>query len=216
MDSLAGRRVPPALGPLAAAAGWLLAAAFGCAGAASTPAPDPLRYRLADSGSHWDVSGSDPVLEDLQPRYPEFFALVLDPARSEEPNLLELRDDLEREPASRRNYDALNALAIGYFEINYRAGVRRGEMGFISGGFRAAQIAAVPWRAYGELEEGALRDAILDFFADAARGEKLGSAATRGRLTAVVESLARKEQDPARLERIEAIAAELRAASEIR
>jgi hypothetical protein len=201
---------------LAAAAGWLLALGLGCVGAASLPAADPLRYRLADSGTHWDVSGADRVLEDLQPRYPEFFAVVLDPAHSEEPNLLELRDDLEREPASRRNYDALNALAIGYFEINYRAGARRGEMAFISGGFRAAKIAAVPWRAYGELEEGRLRDAILDFFADAARGEKLGSAETRGRLTRVVESLARKEQDPARLDRIETIAAELRAASELR
>ena len=66
-------------------------------------APGPERYRLTASGSHWDVVGRDRVLEDLRPRYPGFFAVVLDPARSDEPNLLALREDLERQPTSRRN-----------------------------------------------------------------------------------------------------------------
>lgn len=201
---------------LGVAGSALLAAALACAAAPEGAGRDPLRYRLERSGTHWATAGEDRVLEDLRPRYPEFFALVLDPSRSEEPNLLELRDDLEREPASRRNYDALNALAIAYFEINYRAQAMRGEMGFISGGFRAAQLAAVPWRAYGELRDGSLRDAILDFYADAATGEKLGTAATRGRLVGIVESLAAKETDARRRARIEAIAGRLRKDPEVR
>ena len=187
----------------------LATSALACA---SSGATDPLRYRLASSGSHWDVVGADRVLDDLRPRYPDFFAVILDPARSDEPNLLPLREDLEQRPTSRRNYDALNALAIGYFEINYRAESMRGEMGFLSGGMRVAKIAAVSWRAYGEVDDEALRDAILDFFEDAASGEKLGSAATRGRLVDVVASLAVKEEDPGRRARIEGIAARLRAA----
>lgn len=179
-------------------------------GCAVVPRHDPLRYRLAHSGSHWDVVGSDPVLADLEPRYPEFFALVLDPARSEEPRLLVLRDDLERQPTTRRNYDALNALAIAYFELNYRGEAQRGSLGFISSGFRAAKIAAVPWRAYGDIVDPRLRDAILDFYEDAATGEKLGSAATGARLAPIVASLERKEPEAGRRARIQAIAARLR------
>jgi hypothetical protein len=192
--------------------GLLLALALACA---AGPSADPLRYRLARSGSHWDVVGRDRVLEDLRPRYPDFFAVVLDPSRSDEPNLLRLREDLESRPTSRRNFDALNALAIAYFEIVYRAESQRGEMGFLSGGFRLAKIAAVPWRAYGDVEDPRLRDAILDFYDDAASGEKLGSMASRGRLAEVVQSLADKEGDPHRRARIEAIASRMRAARPI-
>ena len=42
---------------------------------------DPLRYRLSDSGDHWDVSGSDRVFQDLQPLYAEFFDVIFDPRR---------------------------------------------------------------------------------------------------------------------------------------
>jgi len=171
----------------------------------------PERYRLAGSGTHWDVVGEDRVLEDLKPRYPGFFEIVLDPSRSDEPDLLALREDLEREPADRRNYDALNAVAIAYFEMNYRGeAARRGnDLRFLSAGFSAAKLVAVPWRAYGEVESPHLRDAILDFFADIATGEKLGTARTRGRITRIVASLEKKESDPARLERIRALVAEL-------
>ena len=181
----------------------------GCAGGGA--GPDPLRYRLGSSGSHWDVAGHDPVLEDVRPRYPEFFEVVLDPARSQEPDVRRIRLDLERKPVDRRNYDALNALAMGYFELNYRSEASRhsGEVGFLSAGFRSASLLAIPWRAYGEIEDGPLRDAILDFFEDAGTSRKLGAQATAGRLARVVASLARKEPDPARRARIEALAAQL-------
>jgi len=163
-----------------------------------------MAYRLADSGSHWDVAGRDPVLEDLRPRYPEFFAIVSDPERQEEPPLQKLRADLEHRPVDRRNFDALNALAIGYFELNYRSEAMRDApgMGFLSAGFRSAHLLAVPWRAYGEIDDPSLRDAILEFFEDAGTGDKLGASGTAGRLSRVVASLAEKEEDPARRRRI--------------
>ena len=171
-----------------------------------------MRYRLADSGSHWDASGADRVLDDLRPRYPEFFDLILDPANGSEPNLLQIRDDLEHLPVDRRNFDALNSIAIAYFELNYRAESERGVgLGYISQSFRSAKIVAVPWRGYGETDDPELRSAILDFFEDAASGEKLGSAATASRLIRIVSSLERKESDPARTQRIRDLVSELSA-----
>lgn len=169
--------------------------------------PDPLRYRLSNSGEHWDVAGHDRVLDDLRPHYPDFFRVVLDPSRSDEADLLELRDDLERVPVDRRNYDALNAIAIAYFELNHRSEDSRNGQGleFLSAGMRAAKLVAVPWRAYGEIEDPRLRDAILDFFADVASGEKSATRRTRGRIVRVVSSLEPKEPDPTRRARIRAI-----------
>jgi len=182
-----------------------------CAGAGN--APDPLRYRLADSGSHWDRVGDDAVLEDLTPRYPEFFELVLDPSRSDEPDLLGLRDDLERSPVDRRNFDALNAVAVGYFETLFRQEAARADasadLSFLGLGFRSAKLVAVPWRAYGEIEDAALRDAILDFFEDAGSGEKQGSLAAIGRLPRIVDSLVKKEGDADRRRRIESLRDEI-------
>ncbi|MGH0037502.1 MAG: hypothetical protein ACQGVK_20940 [Myxococcota bacterium] len=192
----------------AAATGLTLALCW-VAGCPSAP-PDPMRYRLTGSGTHWDVVGDDRVLDDLRPRYPEFFALVLDPSRTEEANLLELRDDLERMPGDRRNYDALNTLAIAYFELNHRGESLRGRgLGFMSQGFRAAQLLAVPWRAYPLVDDPRLRDAILDFFDDASSGTKLASRRTAPRLTRIVSSLARHEDDPARLARIHGLVTRL-------
>jgi len=184
-----------------------LALSPGCA-----PEPAVERYRLGGSGAHWDVAGDDAVVEDLLPRYPDYFDVVLDPGAGHEPDLRRLRADLEHTPADRRNYDALNALAIGYFELNYRAQSDRGGERYLSDSFRAAQLLAVPWRAYGEVSDPALRDAILDFFADAGSGEKLETAGTAGRLVDVVSSLAAKEGDPARRARIRALALRIRAA----
>ena len=117
-----------------------------------------------------------------------------------------VRDDLERTPVDRRNYDALNAIAIAYFELNYRTQSQRGEgLGYLSQSQRTTKILAVPWRAYSEVDDGALRDAILDFFEDAGSGEKLGSAATAPRLVPLVQSLERKESDPQRSARIRSI-----------
>jgi hypothetical protein len=174
---------------------------------------DPLRYRLANSGTHWDVVGDDRVFDDLLPRYRDYFAVVLDPERSDEPPLRGLRDDLEHRPADRRNFDALNALAIGYFEFNYRGEAAREEGGvaFLTGGFRSAHILAIPWRAYGEIEDPRLRDAILDFYEDAGTGTKLGASATAGRLARIVGSLVAKEPDGGRRQRIETLAGRLEA-----
>ena len=191
---------------------WLLVGGLlGLACASPAPPPDATRYRLAGSGSHWDVVGRDRVLEDVQPRYADFFRVVLDPARSDEPPTSKIRRDLEHAPVDRRNYDALNAVAIGYFELNYRGEAARGSgsVGFMSAGFRTAKLAAIPWRAYGEIQEPALRDAILDFFEDAATGEKLGASATAGRLSPIIDSLVKKEADPARRARIEALVAHI-------
>jgi hypothetical protein len=181
---------------------------------ACAPSTDPMRYRLARSGAHWDVVAGDRVLDDLRPRYPEFFELVLDPSKTQEPNLLRLRDDLEHLPVERRNFDALNSIAIAYFELNYRAeSVRGAGLGYMSQSFRSAKIVAVPWRAYGETEDPRLRDAILDFFEDAGSGEKLGSSSTAPRLVPIVSSLERKEQDPLRLQRIHDLVTALSAES---
>jgi hypothetical protein len=172
---------------------------------------DPLRYRLANSGTRWDVAGHDHVLDDLLPRYPDYFAVALDPTRSDDPPVRQLRDDLEHRPVDRRNFDALNALAIGYFELNYRSEAFRDDRGvaFLTGGIRAAHMLAIPWRAYGEIQDPSLRDAILDFYQDAGTGAKLGASATAGRLVRIVRSLAAKESDSGRRQRIETLAGRL-------
>ena len=57
-------------------------ALFACATSQGvTPAREvnPESYRLMQSGSHWGVAGNDHVLDDLRPRYPEFFEAILDP-----------------------------------------------------------------------------------------------------------------------------------------
>jgi len=190
----------------------LAVATLGLFLACSTGA-DPMHYRLAHSGADWTASGDDPVLRDLKPRYPAFFAIVFDV--SEEPgelNLLPLRDDLERQPVDRRNYDALNAVAIGYFELNAQAESLRGtgDAEYLGGSMRVAKLVAVPWRAYREIDDAALRDAILDFFADAASGDKPASKRTSTRLGAIVDSLEPRENDPARKARIRRISAQLR------
>lgn len=178
--------------------------------AGRTGALSPERYRLARSGTHWDVVGADRVVEDLLSRYPAFFDVILDPKETREPDLRPLRDDLERSPVDRRSFDALNALAVAYFELNYRAQSDLGGSRYLADSFRAAQLLAVPWRAYGEVSEPALREAILDFFEDAATGEKLAARETAGRLASLIESLDRKESDPRRRERIRRLLARIR------
>jgi hypothetical protein len=116
---------------------------------------------------------------------------------------------LEFAPVDRRNFDALHALAIAYYEYNYQAESDRGGDLYLANSMLTARIVAVPWRAYGEVHHAGLRDAMLDFFEDAASGEKLGSATTAPRLARIVGSLAKKEDDPARHARIERIAREI-------
>ncbi len=167
----------------------------GCAGSGDTTG-----YRLGG----WDMA-SHQVPTGLQDRYPDFFSIVLDPNSGADPNLLRIRDDLERQPVTSVNYDALNATAIGYFTMNQRAESERGGPSYLGNSFSAAKLIAVPWRAYGVTDDGALREAILDFFADIAGGEKNASARTASRLARVVASLTKKERDPKRLQRIEEI-----------
>jgi len=187
---------------------WVLAFLF----VACATQSDPSRYRLAHSGSHWDVADGKRVFESVRSRYPDFFEVVLDPERGDDPDIRTLRADLEREPADRRNFDALNALAIAYFEYNYRAEAARGDgLGYLSRSFQSAKLLAIPWRSYSLQSDPGLRDAILDFFEDAGRGEKLGTAATAPRLIEIVASLEAKEADPARRARIRAIAEAIRA-----
>lgn len=193
-------RPAPAAVALIAALAIGAAALLGALACASST--EPRSYRLTESGTHWDRKGDDRVLEDVRARYPAFFEVVLDPTTGQDPNLLPLRRDLEHEPVDQRNFDALNAIAIAYFELNYRATERSNQPSYFSDSFRAAQILAIPWRAYGEVESDRLRTAILDFFEDAGTGEKLGAAHTAPRLAAIVESLEQKEEEVARRQRI--------------
>ena len=178
-------------------------------GLACAIAPDPLRYRLTDTGDHWADGEGGSVLADARARYPEYFEVILDPSAAGDPDVSSVRRDLEHAPVDRRNYDALHAVAIGYSELNYRAERDRGGELYLRDSFRAAHLLAVPWRAYSEIEDPALRDAILDFFEDAASGEKLGSAATAPRLTRIVASLEKKEPNPARAARIRRLVASI-------
>jgi hypothetical protein len=173
----------------------------------------PQRYRLAESGAEWRSSGNDEVLADLEPRYPAFFAVVLDPGRTQDLDILPLRQDLE-EGTGRAPFDALNAVAIAYFELNSRAQrgleAETGSAHYLADSFRATKLLSIPWRAYAEVENPRLRDAILDFYEDIARGEKRDAAVSAPRITRTVASLEKKEEDPARLARIRGLTARLR------
>jgi len=197
----------PALRRLFAALAALALAACATPGAA----PGPARYRLAHSGEAWSVAGEDRVFEDLRPRYPILFEQVLDPSTRGDLDLRAVRRDIEHVPVDRRNFDALNTVAISYFELNHRAQIDPGGPGYFDDSFRAAKLLGVPWKAYGLVAEPALRNAILDFFEDAGSGEKLETATTAPRLARIVASLEPKETDPARRERIRSLARSLEA-----
>ena len=184
---------------------------------ASAPAPDA--YLLAEGapagdGRRWSEMRASPLARERARAYPAFFAVVLDPAREQDPDTRPLRDDLESRPAGPHSYRALNAVAFAYFELNYRAQSDPGGRHYLADSFRAAKIVAIPWRAYGEIEDPALRHAILDFFADAASGAQEMSRSTAPRLLRVVDSLRRKEADPERIARIDAIVATLAASTQ--
>lgn len=184
----------------------------GCVGPAAGPI-DPMAYRLRDSGSGWHANGSDEVLADLEGRYPEFFAVILDAALTQEPEIRKLRHDLESPELGRERFDALNAVAIAYFELNGRAqgGLEVGGGTYLADSFRATKLLSIPWRAYREIGDPALRDAILDFYQDIAEGEKEHAAETAPRILRLVESLEKKETDPGRIDRIRGMGDALRA-----
>ena len=78
----------------------LLVSVLACASAG-----DPMRYRLAGTGTHWSDGAGRTVVADLCARYPEFFQVVLDPTNTREPDLRPLRHDIEHAPVDRRNFD---------------------------------------------------------------------------------------------------------------
>ena len=194
-----------------AASGPVFGIALAVVACAGATASDPLSYRLGGSGAHWDEVAGERVVDALVVRYPDYFDVILDPGNTREPDLRPLRDHLEKRPVDAANYDALNALAIGYLELNYRASAAPGGPTYFADSFRAAKLLAVPWRAYGEIDDGCLRNAILDFFEDAGTGGKLGTAATAPRLARIVASLEKKEDNAARSARIRGLSAQLRA-----
>ena len=172
------------------------------------------RYRLGDAGPGWSGGHQDPLTQELLARYPAYFAVILDPSSIVDPDLRPLERDLIQNPVGRDNYDALNAVAIGYFAINARTLSDLSGPGFggtyFADSFRTAQLIAVPGHAYGEISDPELRNAVLDFFEDIAAGQKRGSRATRPGLAVTVADLETKESDPARRERIRGIAERLR------
>jgi hypothetical protein len=197
---------------------WLLIALLALAAtglACASHPPDPQRYRLTESGEGWRRSGDDPVLADLEGRYPEFFVVVLDPTRTQDLDIRRVRDDLESDGNGRERFDALNAVAIAYFELNSRAqsGLlsETGGQNYLADSFRASKLLSIPWRGYGDIKDPRLRDAILDFFEDVASGEKRNSRETAPRITRTVASLEKKESDPARLDRIGSLTLQLQA-----
>jgi len=198
------------------AGSWALVAAFTAAllTACATPTANtgPGRYRLTHSGERWSEAGDDPVLDDLRPRYPVLLGQVFDASTRGDFDTRSVRRDLEHVPVDRRNFDALNAVAISYFELNHRAQADPGGAGYFDNSFRAAKLLGVPWKAYGLMADAALRDAILDFFEDAGSGEKLDTATTAPRLARIVASLEAKEADPGRRARIEGLVRSLEAA----
>jgi hypothetical protein len=175
---------------------------------ACAPSRPPVGYALVGSGANWSEAAGLPALEQ---RYPEFFGVILDPGASHEPDLRPVRRDLEHAPTDGRNYAALHAIAIAYFELNYRAEMNPRDGLYLGNSFRAAKLVAVPWRAYSIVDDPGLRDAILDFFEDIGSGDKPGTARSAARLASTVASLEAKETDPGRQQRIRQISQELAA-----
>jgi len=171
------------------------------------------RYRLTGPDPGQDGSADGTLLEELRSRYPVLLRQVFDPDLRGDLDLRAVRRDLEHVPVDRRNFDALNAVAISYFELDQRARLDPGGPAYFDHSFRAAKLLAVPWRAYGAVAEPALRGAILDFFEDAGADGKRHGAATAARLGPIVTSLEAQEDDPGRRARIRSLARSLGSAA---
>lgn len=191
------------------AAGVALVCSLAVACSTPTATTGAARYRLAGTGETWRGAEDDQLFADLHRRYPAFFRQVLDPNQRGDLDIRPIRRDLEHSPVDRRNFDALNAVALSYFELNHRAETDPGGSGYFDDSFRAAKLLAIPWKAYGIVDHPELRDAILDFFEDAGTGGKLDTATTAPRLARIVGSLESKEADGTRRERIRDLTARL-------
>ena len=146
--------------------------------------------------------GNSPAAAQARVDYPELFAAVDAPDRLEEIDTRILREDLSRQPVGSRNYRALWATALAFFELHQRAEKQRGGGLYFAYSFQATKMIAVPWRPYGELPDPKLRSAILDFYEDVLFGAKPGLSAVRGRYIRIVSDLGEKERDPALRTRI--------------
>ncbi len=146
----------------------------------------------------------------LSAKYPEFFEVLMAGYASEDADARVVRADLVREPTDASSYDALNAVAVVFFELHRRSERARGggASEFLRANFRATKVMAVAWRAYGEVDDPRLRSAILDFYEDMLLGNKPGLRAVRGRFTPTVESLLKWETQPELRARIEGLVAE--------
>lgn len=146
----------------------------------------------------------------LSGKYLEFFEVLTAGYATEDADVRVVRADLVREPTDPSSYDALNAIAVVFFELHRHAERARGGGGsvFLRANFRATKVMAVAWRAYGEVDDPRLRSSILDFYEDMLLGDKPGLRAVRGRFTPTVESLLKWETEPELRARIEGLVAE--------
>ncbi len=193
-----------------AASVWLAVLLIG----ACASEPELHRYRLVGSGSAWSGGEHGTVIAELRERYPAYFEIVLDPTSPVDPDLRPLRRDLEKHPVDRANFDALNAIAIGYFEMNARtrpdSDTGEGGSTYFADSFRTAKLIAVPSRAYSEILDPSLRDAILDFFEAIAADQKPWTRAAGTHLVRILGSLEQQESDPVRKARIRQLVTQLR------
>jgi hypothetical protein len=148
-----------------------------------------LRYRL---GNGFSDNDEEDLFKELEPRYPEFFAAALDATTGREPPLEALRTDLEHEPADRRCFDALNALALVYFRM--RAGKPNFRLSL-----RSANVCSELPPIYNKTSDPYVRSAILDFFEDMAHRERGTPGQAPRELVQLVESMERGEDDSQRV-----------------
>jgi hypothetical protein len=182
--------------------------ALGLAACQSSPdvsAAPELGYRFRDVRKPVQTAEGERLLA----KYPEFFAVLDVDYPAAEADVRVVRADLVQEPTDMSSYDALNAVAVVFFELHRRAERSRGNgaTSFLGTNFRATKVMAVPWRAYGGVKDPALRSSILDFYEDLLLGNKSGVRAARGRFTTTVESLLKWETDPGMRARIESLVA---------
>ena len=96
---------------------------------------------------------------------------------------------LEGPEVDRRNFDALNAIAVGYFELNFRAESDRGGDLYFADSPRRQPPRDTVARLRGRSD--ALRDAILDF-SRTPRPATAEARDTAGRIVPIIQSLVRR------------------------
>ncbi|MEE8473821.1 MAG: hypothetical protein V3T01_00625, partial [Myxococcota bacterium] len=110
-----------------------------------------------------------------------------------------LRADLEHEPADRRCFDALNAMALAYFRIQAEQRDVGSRLELLRISLRSANVCAELPRIYNKISDPSLRNAILDFFEDTLHREKATPGRMPRRLVQLVESMQCGEGDSQRI-----------------